>query len=393
MITKNIKTLLLAGALMPFTVVGAQADISQNNTVVITFDDNGQENGTESFSVRTLVNSSTSTEFEVFSDRSEFYDDVNVSGNLSLTGSISDSNSTAVTVNDGLDVTGSASVAVDFDVDGATTLDDTTINGTTTVVGTTTINTTSAASSNDTTIGWGNSSSGNTTSILSNAVNVGTGAYTTTVNVGSTQTGTTVNMNAGQSELDMNDTSIRASVTDGTADTGAVVVANSGTQYVSNNNGLITTATGDGSAVTAAVVVSGTNGVRGLVVEQTETTLSGGGARAASLTLNANGATFSNPADGSPVQVHGVADGTADFDAVNVRQLYGGLAAVLASAPDLALAPGRSAAAVGLGSYGGFNAVGLGIGHMYDNGSVISASVSKAPTSEFAYRAGFSWTW
>lgn len=104
--------------------------------------------------------------------------------------------------------------------------------------------------------------------------------------------------------------------------------------------------------------------------------------------------TFSNPTTGAPIQVHGVADGTADFDAVNVRQLYSGLAAVMAaSTPELRLEPGKSSAAFGVGLYGGHSGVGFGVGHMFDNNTVLTFSAGKAAYSEPAYKASFSWTW
>jgi len=133
--------------------------------------------------------------------------------------------------------------------------------------------------------------------------------------------------------------------------------------------------------------------MRGLVIQENKTTLSGG-QNAASLTLDTRGATFSNPTTGAPIQVHGVADGTADFDAVNVRQLYSGLAAVMAaSTPELRLEPGKSSAAFGVGLYGGHSGVGFGVGHMFDNNTVLTFSAGKAAYSEPAYKASFSWTW
>ena len=148
------------------------------------------------------------------------------------------------------------------------------------------------------------------------------------------------------------------------------------------------------AGTTAQLLVGDVQGnMRGLVVQENKTTLSGG-QNAASLTLDTRGATFSNPTTGAPIQVHGVADGTADFDAVNVRQLYSGLAAVMAaSTPELRLEPGKSSAAFGVGLYGGHSGVGFGVGHMFDNNTVLTFSAGKAAYSEPAYKASFSWTW
>jgi len=148
------------------------------------------------------------------------------------------------------------------------------------------------------------------------------------------------------------------------------------------------------AGTTAQLLVGDVQGnMRGLVVQENKTTLSGG-QNAASLTLDTRGATFSNPTTAAPIQVHGVADGTADFDAVNVRQLYSGLAAVMAaSTPELRLEPGKSSAAFGVGLYGGHSGVGFGVGHMFDNNTVLTFSAGKAAYSEPAYKASFSWTW
>lgn len=276
----------------------------------------------------------------------------------------------------------------------------TTVVGTTSVTGTTAINTTGGA---DTTIGV----SGNKTSILSTSVvvgnsttssniSVGTGAGGNTITMGNQVNSTSISAAAGNTAMSMQNGSIVNKVIgEQGVSAGAVVANNGSTRWVTDANGALieVDATDTTSGTTAAMVVTNSAGnTHGLVVQETKTTLSGG-TNSSSMTLADNGATFSNSANGAPIQVHGVADGTADFDAVNVRQLYSGLAAVLAASPDLNLAPGKSSAAFGFGHYGGFSAVGFSIGHMYNNGAIVSASVSKAPESEPAVKAGISWTW
>jgi autotransporter adhesin len=64
-----------------------------------------------------------------------------------------------------------------------------------------------------------------------------------------------------------------------------------------------------------------------------------------------------------------------------------------AGTPELRLEPGKTSAAVGVGYYGGYSGVGLGLGHMYDNGTVVSMSVGKATDSEVAVKGSVSWTW
>ena len=55
--------------------------------------------------------------------------------------------------------------------------------------------------------------------------------------------------------------------------------------------------------------------------------------------MDDNGATFSSSATDAPVQVHGVKDGTSDYDAVNVCQFSSAIASVKAMAK-IALAAG-----------------------------------------------------
>jgi hypothetical protein len=176
---------------------------------------------------------------------------------------------------------------------------------------------------------------------------------------------------------------------------GTVIASNGSARWIADANGSLVQidSTNTTAGTTASMFVTNSEGkTHGLVVQETKTTLSGG-RNSASMTLDDRGATFSNPANGAPIQVHGVADGTAPFDAVNVRQLYSGLAAVLASTPDIDLAPGRTGMAFGLGGYGGYSAIGLGFGHMYENGATVRASAAKASDSEVAYRASVSWSW
>ena len=179
-------------------------------------------------------------------------------------------------------------------------------------------------------------------------------------------------------------------------DNGKIVLVDENTAWSTefDGNEIETSASNIAAGTSAQLLVGDTAGnMRGLVVQENKTTLSGG-QNAASLSLDANGATFSNPTDGRPIQVHGVADGNAPFDAVNVRQLYSGLAAVMAAGtPELRLEPGKTSAAIGVGHYGGYSGVGFGLGHMYDNGTVVTMSVGKAKHSEPAIKGSVSWTW
>lgn len=230
----------------------------------------------------------------------------------------------------------------------------------------------------------------------SNTISVGTGSASNTIAMGNVQGGTEITAAAGNTAMAMQNDSITNTVTAADGVSGGTVIANNGSQrWIADDNGLLTqvTSTDSTSGTTAAMVVTNDRGnTHGLVVQETKTTLSGG-TNSASMTLDDRGATFSNPANGRPIQVHGVADGTAPFDAVNVRQLYSGLATVLAAAPDIRLAPGKSGFGVSFGSYGGYEAFGIGLGHMYENGVVLSASVAQGEYSKTAAKASISWTW
>ena len=312
---------------------------------------------------------------------------VDVSGNLNVDGSVANAIGD-FTVSDNLDVTGATDLNNGLNVDGSTTLDATTIVGTTAVTGATTINTTGTAAS---TIG----TNGNATSILSTTVSIGNATNSTSISMGNTVSGTVISAEAGNTSTEMGDDRIRNTITDTNVSAGTVVANNGAARWVADENGKLNEVanTDTTSGTTAAMVVTNSAGnTHGIVVQEDKTVVSGG-TSSSSLTLADNGATFSNSATGRPIQVHGVADGTADFDATNVRQVYSGLAAVLAATPELRLEPGKTGAGIGLGSYGGFQAVGFGFGHMYDNGAVLTVSAGKASHSKVAYKAGLSWSW
>lgn len=267
--------------------------------------------------------------------------------------------------------------------------------------GQTNINTTSGAA--NTSIGVaGNTTSVQSTSIAigndtqSSMIMVGTGSAFNSIAMGNDEIGTVISATAGNTSQVMMNNVIANTVEAGEGVAGGTVVGTNGaSRFVADANGKLTEVTNADttSGTTASIVVQNSAGnIHGLVVQEAKTTLSGG-INSASLTLDDRGATFSDPANGNPIQVHGVADGTAPFDAVNVRQLYSGLASVLAAAPDIRLEPGKTGFGIGVGSYGGYQAVGLGFGHMYDNGVVLTGSVARGAHSETAARASLSWTW
>lgn len=311
----------------------------------------------------------------------EISTNVLVSGRSTFTGNADFSNGVDV-LGGGLNVTGATDLNNGLNVDGSTTLDAMTIVGGTSVTGATTINTTGTAAS---TIG----NSNNATSILSTVVSIGnatantsvdiaTGSGANTIVMGNTNAATTMLTRAGNSEITM----VEGSAVMGIDRAATIVAQNGANRIVADENGkldVVTTADTTSGTTAAMVVTNSAGNTHGIVVQEDKTVVSGG-TSSSSLTLADNGATFSNSATGRPIQVHGVADGTTDFDATNVRQVYSGLAAVLAATPELRLEPGKTGA-------------GIGLGHMYDNGAVLSMSVGKSGHSEAAYKAGLSWSW
>lgn len=304
-----------------------------------------------------------------------------------------------VVVNDNLGVTGSAEVIGNLDVSGQSTLDRTNITGVTNINVSGTARTTIGANSNTTVmnsqdiiIGNGPRPSNGDRTYVSIATD---SSADRTVRIGNGNGDTVIGMQAGSSSLDAIDGSLVGNVNG--VDEGLyaqINISDNGDQLVADENGkIIAFEGGEGNPLTASLIVRSSAGaIHGLVIQEDKLTLSGGTA-SSSLTLDDRGATFSDPADGKPIQVHGVDDGTAPFDAVNVRQLYSGLAAVLAATPELRLEPGKTGFGIGFGAYGGYKAVGMGFGRMYENGAILTGSVSKAEFSEVAGRASISWNW
>lgn len=150
------------------------------------------------------------------------------------------------------------------------------------------------------------------------------------------------------------------------------------------------------SEATAALTVKNTAGnTHGIVVQESKTTISGGNT-SSSLTLDDRGATFSESATGAPVTVTGVADGRADFDAVNVRQFGHAIAAVAASANIPLPQAGKDVAVgVGMGHFMGKTALALGLNYRFSPSGVFRASVSSGvgAGSKAVVGMGAGWSW
>ena len=165
-----------------------------------------------------------------------------------------------------------------------------------------------------------------------------------------------------------------------------------------DQNGKITTGV-VGQTTGSLVVTNGIGESHGFVVDETSATMSGG-LRSTSLTLNDNGARFSNSATGAPVRVTGVADGNHDFDAVNYRQLKqvaAGVAGTSAMANIPQVDPNKTfAIGAGLGHYQSQTALALGGSYRVAQNAVIKASVSLVDsgsdkTTVYGIGAGMSW--
>lgn len=129
-------------------------------------------------------------------------------------------------------------------------------------------------------------------------------------------------------------------------------------------------------------VGSGTTS-QGVLISPTQTVVTGGTVNPTALILDDNGATFANDITGDPVQIHGVADGTADFDAVNVRQLdatENRLSSGIASIAALAAIPGP----VGCKNY----SVGFGYGHFNGENAGAIGFRANLPQSNVSLAAG-----
>ena len=147
----------------------------------------------------------------------------------------------------------------------------------------------------------------------------------------------------------------------------------------------------------ASLTVQNAQGnTHGLVVGESSTTLSGG-TSSTNLTLNDNGATFSNAATGAPTRVTGVANGSGDFDAVNVRQFSSAVAGVAASANIPGLDTNKAVSVgVGMGSYMNAQALAFGGSYRFSDKGVLRASLATGLNNgggktSFGIGAGWSW--
>lgn len=226
--------------------------------------------------------------------------------------------------------------------------------------------------------------------------NIGTGTGVATNTIGNSTIGSTNTLRAGNTRVYTANGIASTSVSAGGGVGGSVLVPNGTTQgnsaivlksastshVVVDANGKLSTKSGVVNQSTASMTLTnGLGNTHGFLVNEQQATMSGG-SRSSSLTLSDNGATFSNSASGAPIGVHGVADGRAAFDAVNLRQLYGGIAASMATAPAVGdLRPGESGIGAGVGAYGGYGALGISFSHYHRNGALFNVGVAGGAQS------------
>ncbi len=288
-----------------------------------------------------------------------------------------------------LEMTGNATL------DSATITNNTTVGGTLGVTGNTSLSTLStsgkatldsAAITKNATVGGTFAVTGATT--LNDTLNVtgattlnGATAVNNTLNVTGTTTvvGTTSINSTGNAATRIGNKDAAAALT------GKTVTATAGNSSLSLENGQ------------ASLQVKNTQGnTHGLVVGETSTTLSGG-TKSTDLTLNDNGATFGNSATGAPVKVTGVANGTADFDAVNVRQFSSAVAGVAAAANIPGLDTNKtSSVGVGLGSYMNSQALAFGGSYRFSDKGVLRATLATGLNgggSKTSIGVGAGWSW
>lgn len=222
--------------------------------------------------------------------------------------------------------------------------------------------------------------------------NMGTDGPSTN-RIGSTVAGTTVTataVNASQAlAVDSADTKVTLGTsaltarvdTANVATTGQVLLSNTAGTTVDANGKILTSgATGyvNPAAPTAALTLTnGYGNTHGLVVTESQTTLSGG-TESSSMTLTDRAATFSNAQTGAPITVTGVADGRADFDAVNVRQFAGAIASVAAQANIPSLAAGQDRTfGMGVGNFMGKSALAVGMNIRGNGNAIYKMSLSS----------------
>ena len=139
--------------------------------------------------------------------------------------------------------------------------------------------------------------------------------------------------------------------------------------------------------------------VHGIAINNNQTVISGGTTTGV-LTLNDNGATFSD-SDGAPIKVTGVADGTSTYDAVNYGQLTRGLnevrsgiSAVSAMANIPQVDPNKKfSLGAGYGTFMNTQAFAVGGSARIDDDVVVKASFAQSTHAKPTFGVGVGYSW
>ena len=164
-------------------------------------------------------------------------------------------------------------------------------------------------------------------------------------------------------------------VTGATTLTGATTVVGT-----TNINTTGTAATSIGNSAAAVALTGSTASVTG---------------GSTNLTLNSNGASFSSA--GAPAKVTGIANGTGDFDAVNVRQFSSAVASVAAAANIPGVDTNQKASmGLGLGSYMNSQSLAVGGSYRFSSNGVFRGSLSTGLSTgggQSVLGLGAGWSW
>lgn len=216
------------------------------------------------------------------------------------------------------------------------------------------------------------------------ATNINTGTSTGNVTVGNAANTTNLNSltnNIGLNSAAANTTWTAANTYSNNIGTGTgktvnnIGNANAASQVNAQAGTAKMTLANNSAQLTVPSAATGVN--NGVAVDNTKASLTGGDASPTRLTMTDNAATFSRVSNGAPITVTGVADGRADFDAVNVRQFAGAISAVAAQANVPALAAGQDKNfGVGLGSFMGKTGLALGMNIRGEDNTTFKLSLS-----------------
>jgi len=291
-------------------------------------------------------------------------------------------------------------------VRGITNINDSVNSATNINTGTSTAAVTVGNSANTTNLNSATNNIGSNGFATTNNIGAGSSSFASTNRIGNTNAGTTAITTAGNSVVTTKNNAASTVVTGasgtsnldgGTTTSGGSAVllkGGIGTQTVVDVYGKLTNVTGTATQSTASLTLTnGAGNVHGLVVTETQASLSGG-TNSSTLTTSDNGATFSDARNGNPVQVHGVDDGTAQFDAVNVRQFAGAIASVTAMANIPQVDQDKTyAMGVGVGTFMGRSALAAGVTYRFTANGVLKGSVSSAMTNSNSTTVGFGAAW